>query len=89
MKARIVGFLLVNKVPDTLFKPAKPILEKRLFGLFLFSSDKMPYEYYVKVVSTTYKVINCNKFTANTNEYEWSTSNYFRYDLNPVTIKFS
>lgn len=58
--------------------------------------EPVNYEYYVKVVPTTYKVLNgeeyyVSQFTANTNEYQSNgpPAVYFRYDLSPVTVKFS
>mmetsp|Transcript_21593 Transcript_21593/g.39490 ORF Transcript_21593/g.39490 Transcript_21593/m.39490 type:complete len:334 (+) Transcript_21593:85-1086(+) len=59
-------------------------------------AHSLSYEYYIKVVPTTYTTLEwqeyfVHQFTANTNEY---TSHglpavFFRYDLSPVTVKFS
>ena len=58
--------------------------------------DSINYEYYIKVVPTTYKTIHnkeyyVHQFTANTNEYKTQgmPAVYFKYDLSPVTVKFS
>eukprot|EP00744_Colponema_vietnamica_P005440 GILI01007973.1.p1 GENE.GILI01007973.1~~GILI01007973.1.p1 ORF type:complete len:356 (+),score=101.40 GILI01007973.1:82-1068(+) len=54
------------------------------------------YEYYVKVVPTTYVPLSGNElyvhqFTANSNEVQGHhlPAIYFRYDLSPVTVKFT
>lgn len=54
------------------------------------------YEYYIKVVPTTYFNLrgaeyHVHQFTANGNEYpaEGLPAVYFRYDLSPVTVKFT
>jgi hypothetical protein len=53
------------------------------------------YEYYVKVVPTTYQTLDgtqffVNQFTSNTNELPGQApAIYFRYDLSPVTVKFT
>ena len=61
-------------------------------------SNKRPltYEYYIKVVPTTYITLknqefHVYQFTANTNEFESDglPTVYFRYDLSPVTVKFA
>jgi hypothetical protein len=59
-------------------------------------NDAITYEYYIKVVPTTYKTLKqqefyVHQFTANSNEYraEGTPAVYFRYDLSPVTVKFS
>jgi hypothetical protein len=58
--------------------------------------EAVSYEYYIKVVPTTYKTLKneefyVHQFTANSNEYrsEGAPAVYFRYDLSPVTVKFS
>ena len=58
--------------------------------------DPFTFEYYIKVVPTTYKTLRgdeyyVHQFTANSNEYkaEGTPAVYFRYDLSPVTVKFS
>ena len=58
--------------------------------------EALNYEYYIKVVPTTYKTLKheeyyVHQFTANSNEYksEGAPAVYFRYDLSPVTVKFS
>jgi Endoplasmic reticulum vesicle transporter/Endoplasmic Reticulum-Golgi Intermediate Compartment (ERGIC) len=58
--------------------------------------DALSYEYYIKVVPTTYKTLAdqeyyVHQFTANSNEHrsEGVPAVYFRYDLSPVTVKFS
>ncbi|OMJ83548.1 hypothetical protein SteCoe_15516 [Stentor coeruleus] len=58
--------------------------------------DPISYEYYIKVVPTTYKTLQdqeyyVHQFTANSNEYrsEGAPAVFFRYDLSPVTVKFS
>lgn len=58
--------------------------------------DALSYEYYIKVVPTTYKTLKreeyyVHQFTANSNEYksEGAPAVYFRYDLSPVTVKFA
>ena len=58
--------------------------------------EAISYEYYIKVVPTTYKTLRSeefyvHQFTANSNEYraEGAPAVYFRYDLSPVTVKFS
>ena len=59
-------------------------------------NEALSYEYYIKVVPTTYKTLKneeyyVHQFTANSNEYraEGAPAVYFRYDLSPVTVKFS
>jgi len=54
------------------------------------------YEYYVKVVPTTYEKLNgetyfVHQFTANSNEVtnQLLPAVFFRYDLSPVTVKFT
>lgn len=53
------------------------------------------YEYYLKVVPTTYQTLNGQdyyiyQFTSNTNELQGNApAIYFRYDLSPVTVKFT
>ena len=54
------------------------------------------YEYYIKVVPTTYHTLGgeehyVHQFTVNTNEVMVSSfpAVYFRYDLSPVTVKFT
>jgi hypothetical protein len=56
----------------------------------------LSYEYYIKVVPTTYLTLDnqeffVHQFTANTNEYQAHglPALFFRYDLSPVTVKFS
>ncbi|CAG9313644.1 unnamed protein product [Blepharisma stoltei] len=58
--------------------------------------DALSYEYYIKVVPTTYQTLEgeeffVHQFTANTNEYsaQGMPAVFFRYDLSPVTVKFS
>lgn len=58
--------------------------------------EAISYEYYIKVVPTTYKTLQSqeyyvHQFTANSNEYraEGVPAVFFRYDLSPVTVKFS
>ena len=58
--------------------------------------NSINYEYYIKVVPTTYRRLDqteyyVNQFTANTNEYKanGAPAVYFRYDLSPVTVRFS
>ena len=58
---------------------------------------KAIYEYYIKVVPTTYDDINgmtyyVHQFTYNANEtptYEHFPTLYFRYELSPVTVKYT
>lgn len=59
-------------------------------------AHSLSYEYYIKVVPTTYTTLNdqdffVHQFTANTNEYQSHglPALFFRYDLSPVTVKFS
>lgn len=59
-------------------------------------TGSLSYEYYVKVVPTTYTTLDnqelfVHQFTANTNEYasHGLPALFFRYDLSPVTVKFS
>jgi len=53
------------------------------------------YEYYLKVVPTTYETLDGTpyyvyQFTSNTNELQGNApAIYFRYDLSPVTVKFT
>ena len=54
------------------------------------------YEYYLKVVPTTYRTLSnkefyVHQFTANSNDFRSGgmPAMYFRYDLSPVTVKFS
>ncbi len=54
------------------------------------------YEYYIKVVPTTYHTLKgtehyVHQFTVNTNEVVVNSfpAVYFRYDLSPVTVKFT
>ena len=53
------------------------------------------YEYYLKVVPTTYESLDGTQnyvyqFTSNTNELQGNApAIYFRYDLSPVTVKFT
>jgi len=58
--------------------------------------DPLSYEYYIKVVPTTYQTLESaeyfvHQFTANTNEFssQGMPAVFFRYDLSPVTVKFS
>jgi hypothetical protein len=58
--------------------------------------EPISYEYYIKVVPTTYKTLQdkeyyVHQFTANSNEYraEGAPAVFFRYDLSPVTVKFA
>lgn len=59
-------------------------------------STSFSYEYYIKVVPTTFTTLDgqeyfVHQFTANTNEYQSHglPAVFFRYDLSPVTVKFS
>jgi hypothetical protein len=53
------------------------------------------FEYYLKVVPTTYEAVDgslysVHQFTANTNDlHDSSTALYFRYELSPVTIRYT
>lgn len=58
--------------------------------------DPLSYEYYIKVVPTTYQTLDgseyfVHQFTANTNEFssQGMPAVFFRYDLSPVTVKFT
>ncbi|CAG9317000.1 unnamed protein product [Blepharisma stoltei] len=58
--------------------------------------DPLSYEYYIKVVPTTYQTLAgaeyfVHQFTANTNEFsaQGMPAVFFRYDLSPVTVKFT
>jgi hypothetical protein len=59
------------------------------------ATQGISYEYYVKVVPTTYQTIAgrqyyVNQFTSNTNELPGQApAIYVRFDLSPVTVKFT
>jgi len=57
--------------------------------------QKKTYEYYLKVVPTTYEDINkktyhVHQFTSNTNEVVTNMvpATYFRFDLSPITVRY-
>jgi len=55
---------------------------------------QISFEYYIKVVPTTYekedKTFSVHQFTANNHEQSGSsTSIYFRYELSPVTVRYT
>jgi len=60
------------------------------------TQEPFSYEYYLKVVPTTFKTLQGKEFyvhqiTANSNEFRTNgmPAVYFRYDLSPVTVKFT
>lgn len=65
-------------------------------GFSVFSTDSAIFEYYTKVVPTTYvplssPQLNVFQFTANTNRIvnQQMPSLYIRYDFSPVTVKYT
>jgi hypothetical protein len=59
------------------------------------SPKQTTFEYYMKVVPTTYEAVDgsyfrVHQFTANTNDiFGSSTALYFRYELSPVTVRYT